>query len=1139
MKFLKLEILNLASLDRQGGEVIDFVNGALGESNIFSIVGPTGSGKSTLLDAICLALYNRAPRYPLTKGQRGQKIEVFGAEDDEEKARIAPTDCRNMLTRGKKEGYSKLTFLSNDNNIYRAEWSVRFNRTKYANAEKHLYLLTREKNGFGEEEKDWNSLPQIIGLEYEQFLRTVLIAQGSFATFLTAKEEERFQLLEKLIGSEEMYKRIVDEIQRKKADADEAYNVIEADFKAFEKDDLTSEELEELQQNIARLQTEADGVKTELEGVKKALQWYADDAQQVQNIELYQKALGEAVAALEAIGAQHERLALHDATLDAVALYKDAKAEEKAHEELARQADGLDKQIAQSEAAIKQEEASLGVLAAEAEKAKADFEKQKPHINRARTLTGEIDTLAKEHRRLDETKDAAAKAERSAAKAVDDNKHAIDRLTKEHETAVQNYEKVKAEAEQKQQELKRNATAADEAYQAEAKKAEGMDAQQLQEALNAAQALLTDLKEGVRLQGELATKAENQQKENDRKQDLDARKLVIADELSMLSIEALTKELTTLRKLHTLMTSEDWNAHRHDLEEGKPCPLCGGTHHPYAVNAELAPAIDDTAELIHAKEAELQRQQATYAKLTKEDGEIGGQLKSIERTLKTLAAEHASLQDAWNALAAKHTDWPADAMALGAMLPACEANADSAAKALRNFNVLTTNIERLRKAKDEAQNACVAFERQSADELPKIEKCCTDKQMALSTEQGKTGNLVNTLAEKHAEAAKVAKEAAEKTAELKAKQLALVAEIGDATPDALERRLSKAETDAANAVTKKTEQIATLKAAEEGLKGQLQTTRKQQEASEKHYKSLLTALDEWLADYNAQRPNSSLSQGPRASHLTIADIADLYAATDDWEAIRHNLTAKKEAEVSARTTLQNEQRTHTEHQQHKPEGTREDLDRRRIELEAYDQNALVEQKARLQRYNTAKQQMGALYEKRQQTKSVHDDWELISKAIGADGKQLRKIAQCYTLRFLIEHANAEIRKFNSRYELQHVKNSLGMRVIDHDRADDVRDTTSLSGGETFIVSLGLALGLSSLSSRNVSFENLFIDEGFGTLDPDTLATVIDSLAMLQTSQGKKVGVISHTDTMSERITTQIRIIKNGNSGSSHIEIYPS
>ena len=130
--------------------------------------------------------------------------------------------------------------------------------------------------------------------------------------------------------------------------------------------------------------------------------------------------------------------------------------------------------------------------------------------------------------------------------------------------------------------------------------------------------------------------------------------------------------------------------------------------------------------------------------------------------------------------------------------------------------------------------------------------------------------------------------------------------------------------------------------------------------------------------------------------------------------------------------------------------------------------------------------MGTLVAEIQTKRQQRDEWEEIANAIGGDGKTLRKIAQCYTLRFLIAHANVEIRKFNSRYELQQVRNSLGIRVIDHDRADDVRDTTSLSGGETFIVSLGLALGLSALSSRNISFENLFIDEGFGTLDHDTL-----------------------------------------------------
>ena len=123
-----------------------------------------------------------------------------------------------------------------------------------------------------------------------------------------------------------------------------------------------------------------------------------------------------------------------------------------------------------------------------------------------------------------------------------------------------------------------------------------------------------------------------------------------------------------------------------------------------------------------------------------------------------------------------------------------------------------------------------------------------------------------------------------------------------------------------------------------------------------------------------------------------------------------------------------------------------------------------------------------MHDRKMQAERTAGEWTAITDAIGTDGRTLRKIAQCYTLRFLIAHANAEIRKFNTRYELVQVKHSLGIRVIDHDRADDIRDTTSLSGGETFIVSLGLALGLSALSSRNISFDNLFIDEGFGTLE---------------------------------------------------------
>lgn len=241
MKLLRLEILNLASLDCAGGETINFEEGALGDSTIFSIVGPTGSGKSTILDAICLALYNRAPRYPRKKGDRNQNIEIYGELEDGEKNRLAPTDSRNFLTRGKKEGYSKLTFLANNGNLYRAEWYVRQKTKNYDDALTLLYVISTKGDETIEEAAEWDKLPQIIGLDYDQFLRTVLIAQGAFANFLTAKENERYELLEKLIGCEEMYTNIATKIKQQKDDAVKAFDLIVSDLSAQEKDVIPEE----------------------------------------------------------------------------------------------------------------------------------------------------------------------------------------------------------------------------------------------------------------------------------------------------------------------------------------------------------------------------------------------------------------------------------------------------------------------------------------------------------------------------------------------------------------------------------------------------------------------------------------------------------------------------------------------------------------------------------------------------------------------------------------------------------------------------------------------------------------------------------------------------------------------------------
>lgn len=369
-------------------------------------------------------------------------------------------------------------------------------------------------------------------------------------------------------------------------------------------------------------------------------------------------------------------------------------------------------------------------------------------------------------------------------------------------------------------------------------------------------------------------------------------------------------------------------------------------------------------------------------------------------------------------------------------------------------------------------------------------------------------------------------------------------------PDAAEQRLIAAKDEATKAADTQNENINKLKAELANSKGSHQTMLSQNKTMKENLLAKEKELDLWIEEYNKQLEEKSIEgkdsdetdskeRGIEPPFIDRNTIREMLHSTEDWNAIRREKDEKEKAVASTTALYQSAEKAHQQHLEHQPAQTRDALIAIQQEYQERSQrNELIAANARMQNHQEALKQLGDKAEALQLVTQEKDDWTAITDAIGADGKTLRKIAQCYTLSFLIAHANQEIRKFNSRYELQQVKHSLGIRVIDHDRADDIRDTTSLSGGETFIVSLGLALGLSALSSRNISFENLFIDEGFGTLDPDTLATVIDSLAMLQSSQGKKVGVISHTDTMSERITTQIRIIKNGNSGSSHIEIYP-
>lgn len=160
--------------------------------------------------------------------------------------------------------------------------------------------------------------------------------------------------------------------------------------------------------------------------------------------------------------------------------------------------------------------------------------------------------------------------------------------------------------------------------------------------------------------------------------------------------------------------------------------------------------------------------------------------------------------------------------------------------------------------------------------------------------------------------------------------------------------------------------------------------------------------------------------------------------------------------------------------------------------------------------------------------SVADRWAKLNKLIGsADGAKFKVIAQSYTLNLLLLHANKHLSYLSKRYKLQQVPGTLALQVVDCDMCDEIRTVYSLSGGESFLISLALALGLSSLSSNNLKVESLFIDEGFGSLDAESLRTAMEALEQLQ-MQGRKIGVISHVQKMSERISVQVQVHKKVN-----------
>ena len=301
------------------------------------------------------------------------------------------------------------------------------------------------------------------------------------------------------------------------------------------------------------------------------------------------------------------------------------------------------------------------------------------------------------------------------------------------------------------------------------------------------------------------------------------------------------------------------------------------------------------------------------------------------------------------------------------------------------------------------------------------------------------------------------------------------------------------------------------------------------------YTQQSSQLDLWMHSYNRDH-----------SPLRFTELERIFTDKRDWNALRRQIAdCKDQLTVTQNTRDLAEQHLNLVRQ----DTMRPDSSQGETRDSLTEQLATTEQhiKETNERYGRCAEKLmlhnKAIHDAALMNKRLEDSeknlgwWQRLNTLFGsADGKKFREIAQSYTFEYLVAQANAQLRQLSPRYRLRTIEGTLALQIIDCEMFDQQRYVSSLSGGETFVVSLALALALANLSSEGLSIGSLFIDEGFGNLDQDSLNLVMQALANLQSQQGRKVGIISHTEAIRTQISPRINVIKKAIGGESTIQV---
>ncbi len=684
------------------------------------------------------------------------------------------------------------------------------------------------------------------------------------------------------------------------------------------------------------------------------------------------------------------------------------------------------------------------------------------------------------------------------------------------------------------------------------------------------------------LTGKIRTLAACRKDTQKQRETAEAKLTVCSKELA-----AKEKEVELLEKNLFLRTRiQSMEEDRRQLADNVPCPLCGATEHPYR-HGEI-PDIPEGERELDAAKTELKKIETTLqslrhqeiadrekmASLARQSEEAAAELTRIEAEMKKLLPPlslPALTDTSLNLLEATETDLLKELEDRKKLWKQQQELLEDLKKISRHQEELTTSFLQLEKDLLEARHALVTSSldrKRSTEQAEELDRQISEKRKALATklrpyesadpEPNKLPVILNDLRQriavwkthKEREKSLVPELASLSSALSHQKTLceklrdAIIARntsitvlhkqleelqqqrhvlFGDKDPEKEETRLAEMVTALR---TTETEQLQSLGKTEQKISG-LATLQKRIQQDIKDQETELAKQRELFSDALSRSPFSDTSR-----------FLDSLLPPDTQTALQElqKRFADRERELTALLEEKKEKLQREKDRQLCPEDTTtlsRELTKEEACLESI-QEVIIKAKEQLKRNSLDREKSKTQFLEIADQKAVVSNWNRLHGLIGsADGRTFRNFAQGLTFEMMIHHANRHLREMSDRYILVRDKNMpLDLSVIDTYQADEVRSTRNLSGGESFLVSLALALGLSRMASNNVRVDSLFLDEGFGTLDEDALESALDTLARLH-GENKLIGIISHVSALKDRVPVQIEITP-GSGGNSSI-----